>query len=100
MVKPIERVLRSGLFGPWDRPEIERHSDQLPPGINPAGTRAWGIDSFQFFPNFMLLIWAPGWYLTYHYWPTAVDKHIFEATPVLRAADEPRGSGCPGTGRR
>jgi hypothetical protein len=28
----------------------------------------------------MLLIWAPGWYLTYHYWPTAVDKHIFEGT--------------------
>ena len=28
----------------------------------------------------MLLIWAPGWYLTYHYWPTAVDKHIFEAS--------------------
>jgi hypothetical protein len=27
----------------------------------------------------MLLIWAPGWYLTYHYWPTAVDKHLFEA---------------------
>ena len=23
MVKPIERVLRSGLFGPWDRPDIE-----------------------------------------------------------------------------
>lgn len=27
----------------------------------------------------MLLLWAPGWYLTYHYWPTAVDKHLFEA---------------------
>lgn len=26
-----------------------------------------------------LLIWKPGWYLTYHYWPTAVDRHIFEA---------------------
>ena len=22
MVKPIERVLRSGLFGPWDKPDI------------------------------------------------------------------------------
>jgi hypothetical protein len=27
----------------------------------------------------MLLVWAPGWYLTYHYWPTAVNRHIFEA---------------------
>jgi hypothetical protein len=28
----------------------------------------------------MLLICEPGWFLTYHYWPTAVDKHIFEST--------------------
>jgi phenylpropionate dioxygenase-like ring-hydroxylating dioxygenase large terminal subunit len=79
MVKPIERVLRSGLFGPWDRPDIEG-LDPLPPGLNPARHKAWGIDSFHFFPNFMLLVWAPGWYLTYHYWPTAVNRHIFEAS--------------------
>ncbi len=40
----------------------------------------WGIDSFVFFPNFMVLIWEPGWYLTYQYWPTAADKHTFEAS--------------------
>ena len=78
MVKPIERILRSGLFGPWDRPDIEG-LDPLPVGINPAGHRAWGVDEFEIWPNFSLLFWAPGWYLTYHYWPTAVDKHIFEA---------------------
>jgi phenylpropionate dioxygenase-like ring-hydroxylating dioxygenase large terminal subunit len=80
MVKPMDRVLRSGLFGPWDRPDVIEKLDQLPPGVNPTGAPQWGIDSFHFFPNFMLLIWAPGWYLTYHYWPTAVDKHIFEGT--------------------
>jgi phenylpropionate dioxygenase-like ring-hydroxylating dioxygenase large terminal subunit len=79
MVKPIERVLRSGLFGPWDRPDIVG-LDPLPAGLNPARHKAWGIDSFHFFPNFMLLVWAPGWYLTYHYWPTAVNRHIFEAS--------------------
>ena len=79
MVKPIERVLRSGLFGPWDRPDIGG-LDSLPPAVNPARHRSWGIDSFHFFPNFMLLIWAPGWYLTYHYWPTAVDRHVFETS--------------------
>ncbi|MDX6741014.1 aromatic ring-hydroxylating dioxygenase subunit alpha [Actinocorallia sp. A-T 12471] len=80
MVKPIERVLRSGLFGPWDRPDVDGlEPAQLPVGINPAKHRAWGTDSFEFFPNFTLLFWAPGWYLTYHYWPTAVDRHIFEA---------------------
>ncbi|MEX5707773.1 aromatic ring-hydroxylating dioxygenase subunit alpha [Parafrankia sp. FMc6] len=78
MVKPIERVLRSGLFGPWDRPDIDG-LDPLPPAINPSRHPSWGTDSFEFFPNFTLLFWAPGWYLTYTYWPTAVDKHIFEA---------------------
>lgn len=80
MVKPMDRVLRSGLFGPWDRPDVINRLDELPPGINPCKAKQWGIDSFLFFPNFMLLIWAPGWYLTYHYWPTAVDKHIFETS--------------------
>jgi phenylpropionate dioxygenase-like ring-hydroxylating dioxygenase large terminal subunit len=76
IVKPIERVLRSGLFGPWERPiEID-----LPAGVNPARHPAWGIDSFHFFPNFMLLLWAPNWYLTYHYWPTSYHTHIFEGT--------------------
>jgi phenylpropionate dioxygenase-like ring-hydroxylating dioxygenase large terminal subunit len=79
MVKPIERVVRSGLFGPWDTPDIEG-LDPLPPGVNPARHAAWGTDSFHFFPNFMLLIWKPGWYLTYHYWPTSYNTHIFEGT--------------------
>ncbi|WP_199255442.1 aromatic ring-hydroxylating oxygenase subunit alpha [Mycolicibacterium mengxianglii] len=80
MVKPIERILHSGLFGPWDRPDIKGIlPDELPPAINPGRHKTWGTDSFEFFPNFTLLFWAPGWYLTYNYWPTAVDKHIFEA---------------------
>jgi phenylpropionate dioxygenase-like ring-hydroxylating dioxygenase large terminal subunit len=78
MVKPIERALRSGLFGPWDYPDIG--IDELPPGVNPAKHKAWGTDSFVFFPNFMILIWKPNWYLTYHYWPTSYNTHIFEGT--------------------
>ena len=78
MVKPIERKLRSGLFGPWDAPDIGL--DELPPGLNPARHKAWGMDSFVFFPNFMVLIWKPNWVLTYHYWPTAYNSHIFEGT--------------------
>jgi phenylpropionate dioxygenase-like ring-hydroxylating dioxygenase large terminal subunit len=78
MVKPIERALRSGLFGPWDRPDIG--IDELPPGINPARSPAWGVDSWVLFPNFMLLVWAPNWYLTYHYWPTSYRSHVFEGT--------------------
>jgi len=77
MVKPIERVLRSGLFGPWDKPDIEG-LDPLPEGLNLARAPKWGEDSFVFFPNFMLLVWEPGWYLTYNYWPTSYNSHIFE----------------------
>ena len=79
MVKPIERVLRSGNFGAWDRPDIPG-LDPLPAGINPSGHKSWGLDSFVFFPNFMIVVWAPGWYLTYHYWPTAYNRHTFEGT--------------------
>ncbi|RBM21963.1 (2Fe-2S)-binding protein [Prauserella sp. PE36] len=80
MVKPIERALRSGLFGPWDAPDIGLTTEQLPPAINPTRDPRWGMDSFVFFPNFMLLIWRPNWVLTYHYWPTSYNTHIFEGT--------------------
>ncbi|MGW3285865.1 aromatic ring-hydroxylating oxygenase subunit alpha [Streptomyces sp. NPDC001002] len=79
MVKPIEGALRSGLFGPWEPPDIGLTTEQLPPAINPTRDPRWGMDSFVFFPNFMLLIWRPNWVLTYHYWPTAYNTHIFEA---------------------
>jgi phenylpropionate dioxygenase-like ring-hydroxylating dioxygenase large terminal subunit len=78
MVKPIENVLRSGLFGPWDKPDVDLAD--LPPALNPARHPKWGVDTFVFFPNFMLLVWEPGWYLTYHYWPTSYNTHIFEGT--------------------
>jgi phenylpropionate dioxygenase-like ring-hydroxylating dioxygenase large terminal subunit len=74
MVKPMEPLTRSGLFGPWDGPDL----GELPPGVNPANCDPWGLDSFQLFPNFVILIWSPGWYLTYHYWPTSVNTHVFE----------------------
>ncbi len=78
MVKPLERKIRSGLFGPWDAPEIGM--DELPPGVNPTRHPKWGTDTFLFFPNFMVLIWKPNWVLTYHYWPTSHNTHIFEGT--------------------
>jgi phenylpropionate dioxygenase-like ring-hydroxylating dioxygenase large terminal subunit len=76
LVKPIERKARSGLFGPWDAPDIGL--EELPPALNPAGRKSWGLDSFLFFPNFMLLIWKQNWVITYHYWPTSYNTHIFE----------------------
>jgi phenylpropionate dioxygenase-like ring-hydroxylating dioxygenase large terminal subunit len=76
MVKPIERTLRSGLFGPWE----DYLSGEPPVGINPSRSPVWGMDSFLFFPNFMVLTYWPNWVLTYNYWPTAYDRHVFEGT--------------------
>ena len=76
MLKPMERATRSGLFGQWDAPDL----GELPAGVNPANCDPWGLDSFQIWPNFVILIWGQGWYLTYHYWPTGHDRHTFEST--------------------
>ena len=80
MVKPIENLLRSGLFGPWDKPAAVNDNQDLPPLLNPSKHRAWGIDSFVLWPNFMILFWETGWYLTYTYWPLGPSKHLFEST--------------------
>ncbi len=78
MLKPMETLTRSGLFGPWDIPDLGL--EQKPAGLNPANCDPWGLDSFQVFPNFVILVWGQGWYLTYHYWPTAPNQHVFEGT--------------------
>ena len=75
MLKPTETLTRSGLFGPWDPPDL---GVELPAGINPAKAQPWGLDSFQLWPNFAILVWERGWYLTYHYWPTSHNTHVFE----------------------
>jgi glycine betaine catabolism A len=74
LVKPMEIVTRSGLFGPWEQVDL----GEMPTGVNPARCDPWGLDSFQLFPNFVILLWSQGWYLTYHYWPTSHNTHVFE----------------------
>jgi Rieske 2Fe-2S family protein len=74
---PIERVTHSGVLGPWDQPDIDLDA---PSGVNPGGVSPWGIDNFQIFPNMELLVYERGWYLTYHYWPTSHNTHIWEGT--------------------
>ena len=86
IIKPTEVLTRSGLAGPWDAPDL----GPLPAGVNPAGTKPWGLDSFQIWPNFVILIWERGWYLTYHYWPTSYNTHIFEGTLYFPQPRTPR----------
>jgi glycine betaine catabolism A len=90
---PIEVATRSGLFGPWDEPDLGENL----PGTNPGGVKKWGMDNFQIFPNTEILIWASGWYLTYRYWPTSHNTHRFEGSlyfPEARTASERAAQEC------
>lgn len=49
------------------------------PGTNPAGHDEWLIDVNGIFPN-MLLDPQRGSYFTYHIWPLAVDRTLWEVT--------------------
>jgi phenylpropionate dioxygenase-like ring-hydroxylating dioxygenase large terminal subunit len=86
LVKPMEIITRSGLFGPWDQVDL----GPMPSGVNPARCDPWGLDSFQLFPNFVILVWSQGWYLTYTYWPTSHNTHIFEGDVYFLPAKNAR----------
>jgi hypothetical protein len=85
-IKPTEGLTRSGLFGPWEVPDL----GELPAGVNPSKCKPWGLDSVQVWPNFVILIWEQGWYLTYHYWPTAHNSHLFEGNLYFIPAESVR----------
>ncbi|GHD58527.1 (2Fe-2S)-binding protein [Streptomyces mirabilis] len=90
---PIEIATRSGLFGPWDEPDLGTELG----GTNPGKVRKWAMDNFQIFPNMEILIWASGWYLTYRYWPTSYHTHLFEGTlffPKATTASERAAQEC------
>jgi len=71
---PAEALTRSGNTGPWDAPDL----GETLAGVNPSGISRWGIDNFQVFPNLEILIYERGWYVTYRYWPTSPNTHVFE----------------------
>jgi hypothetical protein len=86
MVKPIERVLRSGLFGPWDAPDIGSTSFRP---AQPGAPQALGLRLVRLLPELHeLLIWKPNWVLTYHYWPTSLQHAHLRGDLLLRAAEE------------
>jgi nitrite reductase/ring-hydroxylating ferredoxin subunit len=74
--KPIDALIRSGLFGQWDAPDL----GELPAGVNPGGIEPWGVQSYQIFPNFLLAFWSQNWAMSYTYWPTSHNTHVFEGT--------------------
>lgn len=71
--RPLDALFRGGFFGPEVKPDVGPLGD----GINPSGLPNWGLDSWQLYPNFVILCWYQNWYITYHYWPTDVNEHKF-----------------------
>ena len=70
----VYRLFRAGLFGPDDVPDL----GPLPGFLNKGEIASWGNDQFWLFPNLSIQIWNRGYYITYMYWPEAVDSHIYE----------------------
>ena len=85
--KRMDVITRSGLFGAWDQPDLG--IEKMPAGINPGGVEPWGLDSFQIFPNFLVGIWAQNWIMSYTYWPTSHNTHVFEGTLHFVPARKP-----------
>ncbi len=84
---PAEALTRSGNTGPWDAPDFGADL----PGVNPSGISRWGIDNFQVFPNLEILIYERNWFVTYRYWPTSHNTHVFEGdlhfVPATKASE-------------
>jgi phenylpropionate dioxygenase-like ring-hydroxylating dioxygenase large terminal subunit len=74
--RPMDSVFGGEFFGPVDYPDIGPIGD----GVNPSRIENWGLDSWQLYPNFVILIWSRNWYVTYHYWPTGPESHKFVFT--------------------
>ena len=78
--KPIECVFEASASGPWNK-KIDVGS--LPRGLNPTRSESYGFDSFQFFPNFVLIFGASG-FTTHVHWPTGPHSHIIEVEMFYR----------------
>jgi phenylpropionate dioxygenase-like ring-hydroxylating dioxygenase large terminal subunit len=78
--KPIECVFEASAAGPWNK-KIDVRS--LPRGLNPTRSESYGFDSFQFFPNFVLIFGASG-FTTHAHWPTGPHSHVIEVEMFYR----------------
>jgi phenylpropionate dioxygenase-like ring-hydroxylating dioxygenase large terminal subunit len=90
LMYPIEVAAEAGLLGRWyvDRDELK--VENLPPGVNPGGLDPWSVSTFNIFPNFVILLYERGWYLTYRYWPTSARTHHWEMEYWFPASRSPR----------
>ncbi len=86
MFKPMEKALQASLWGPWEPYDI----GEVPAGVNPGGLERWGNQSYQLWPNMVILFWSQGFYFVYNYWPTSYNTMKYEATLYFPPARSPR----------
>jgi phenylpropionate dioxygenase-like ring-hydroxylating dioxygenase large terminal subunit len=90
LMYPVEAAAEAGLMGPWHRDRPELDVENLPAGVNPGGLEPWSVSTFNIFPNFVILLYERGWYLTYHYWPTSHRAHDWEMDFFFPPSRSPR----------
>jgi phenylpropionate dioxygenase-like ring-hydroxylating dioxygenase large terminal subunit len=74
--RPIDALFEANFIGTDYTPEIGPLGD----GVNPAGVEPWGVDSWQLYPNYVIISWRSNYWYTYHYWPISPTRHRFEWT--------------------
>ncbi len=78
--RPIEKLTESSPAGPWNKKPADK---PLPKGLNPTRSDKYGFDSFQFFPNFVLIFSSSG-FTTHLHWPTGPHSHVVEVDMFFR----------------
>lgn len=72
---PIGMLAKASGIGPQYR--AEKDNSRLDPVYNPDGG-GWSAATNAVFPNMQMHIYYPGWFLTYSFWPLAVDEMRFD----------------------
>lgn len=78
--RPIECMTESSPAGPWNK---KVDIGPLPKGLNPTRSEKYGFDSFQFFPNFVVIFSSSG-FTTHAHWPTGPHSHVIEVEMFFR----------------
>src|SRR3546814_12097513 len=84
--KPIECVMEAGAAGPWNK-RIDK--SLWPKGLNPTRSERHGSDSFQFFPNFVIIFGASG-FTTHTHRPPGPHPHVIEVEMFYTPPTSPR----------
>ena len=92
----VYRLFRAGLFGPDDFPTSARcPTPSTRARSGPGATTSSGCS-----PTSRIQVWARNYYITYQYWPEAVDSHSYELDIYFpEPANAPAAAG-PGARRR